>query len=459
MPQMMNWLHANVIYPSVVRARGEGRVFAALGETRRAERQSPEALRAAQDARLREIVAYAREHSPFYRERWPEFGARSLERPRELLATLPLVRKADVQARVGDLRAQPAPSRVMRKITGGSTGEAVTIYKDADAVGREMAASWMGYGWFGIEVGDRAARFWGSPHSMKRRLRFAAADFAMHRVRFSAFAFGDEDLERYWRRCLSFRPQWFYGYVSMLEEFARFVRRRGYDGRALELKAIVTTSEVLGDPQRRLLSEVFGTRVQNEYGCGEVGPIAYECPEGSLHVMSENLVVELLTPEGRPAGEGESGEIVVTDLNNRAMPLVRYGLADFGVWGAPCRCGRPFPVLDRVWGRQYDFVQGPDGRRYHGEFLMYAFEDLRGQGMAIRQFQVTQNAADRLDVAVVLGEGAGASGDAEQRIARELEGRMPGMQVAVQRVETIERAKSGKMRVIVNNWLRDGAAS
>lgn len=449
--QWARWAHGRLVYPAVVRLRGEASVFSGLEEVRQLEYGAPEILQRREEERLAEMLNHAQSDSPYYHRAWPGSRHISANDARARLAELPFITKQDLQDHVDDLRADPQPRRVMRKITGGSTGQAVTVYKDANAVGREMAASWLGYGWFGINRGDRAARFWGTPRTLKRRLRFAAADFAMHRIRFSAFAFDDADMEAYWVRCLHFRPQYFYGYVSMLVEFASFLERRGYNGRDLALTAIVTTSEVLASPQRALLQRVFGARVQNEYGCGEVGPIAYECERGSLHVMSQNVHVEVLKEDHSAADIGEAGEVVVTDLNNRAMPLVRYRLGDFAERGEPCSCGRAFPVLRRVWGRQYDFVMGPSGRRYHGEFLMYFFEDLRATGVDVRQFQVIQRGADRFDVKVVVPDAISAG--FEGQLATELSERLEGVRVDVQRVAEIERAPSGKMRIILNPWL------
>jgi phenylacetate-CoA ligase len=197
--------------------------------------------------------------------------------------------------------------------------------------------------------------------------------------------------------------------------------------------------------------------VQDEYGCGEVGPIAYQCEQGRLHVMSENLLVEVLTEKGELAGPGQTGEIVVTDLNNRAMPLIRYRLGDFAVVGRPCSCGRGFPVLENIRGRAYDFVERADGRRYHGEFFMYLFEDLRSHGLPIGQFQITQIARRALEILVVTPESASA--EVEARIGHQLGDRLPGMEVTVRRVESIPREASGKMRVIRSMVAKAGGTS
>ena len=445
---MQEWLAGRLLYPLAVWLRGESSVFAALRELQQVQWSSPGELAARQERRLIDILRYAHDHSPYYRDALRGLSTLRTENASAYLENVSLLTKHQLRTRDDALRAVPPPRRVRSKTTGGSTGQAVTVLKDGPAIAREMAASWLGYGWYGVHVGARGVRFWGSPHSMSRKLRFIAADLAMNRLRFSAFAFTDRDLEEYWQQCVRFQPRYLYGYVSMLDEFARFVQASGRDGASIGLRAVITTSEVLSDAQRQRLRDVFGVPVQNEYGCGEVGPIAYECEQQHLHVMSENIFVEVLTPENRRAGVGESGEIVVTDLNNRAMPLIRYALGDNAVWGDQCGCGRGFQVLQRIWGRAYDFVQTPSGRRFHGEFFMYYFEELRSQGEKIDGFQVVQRAPDHLLVRLVVpGE---TKEELDASIARELGRRLGDLEVSTVRVPVIERAPSGKMRLIIN---------
>jgi phenylacetate-CoA ligase len=165
-------------------------------------------------------------------------------------------------------------------------------------------------------------------------------------------------------------------------------------------------------------------------------------------VSAENLVVEVLKEDGTGCSPGESGEIVVTDLNNRAMPLIRYRLRDFAEVGGPCPCGRGLPALTRVWGRAYDLVSTPLGRRYHGEFFMYLFEDLRAAGLGVDQFQVVQEGVDDLEVRVV--QSKPVSPEQERMIESRLAGALDGMRVRISQVQRIEREASGKLRLIVN---------
>ena len=442
--RLPRWFFRDVVYRSAVSLRGEGDVFRRLHELEGLQYEDPSALIDRQRTHALRMLRYAREHSAWYRDRLDAVAA---DASLDSLLRAPLLSKADLQVHAALLRAFPQPPRISAKTTGGSTGRAVTVLKDRPSVAGEMAATWLGYGWFGIEPGDRAARFWGQPAHLRRRIRFAAADLAMNRIRFSAFAFSEADLDRYWRACLAFRPRYLYGYVSMLEAFARFVLATRRDGRGLGLVSVVTTSEALSEQQRQVIGEAFGAPVQNEYGCGEVGPVAYECPQGLLHIMTENVLVEVVRPDGSHAGPGESGEVVVTDLMNRAMPLIRYQLGDYATLGGECNCGRGFPTLSKVWGRAYDFVESADGRRYHGEFFLYLIEELRERGMEIHQFKVRQTTQDALEVLVVAPQDPDGVAAA---LGSGLASRLPGFSVAVLQVQEIARAASGKMQLIEN---------
>ena len=442
------------IYRGVTAAVGERSLYNSLGRLRTSQWLPADRLRQEQSTALWEILRHSVSTVPAYAtaEGILERGGPS---PLPVLASFPLLDKSEIQRDPQSYVSREAPSRVSRKTTGGSTGQAVTVLKGREATACERAAMWRSYEWYGVQIGDPAARFWGAPFATRNRWAVRLTDLAMHRIRFSAFAFGVQDLESYWERCRQFRPAYLHGYVSMLTEFAGFLESRGLDGRELPLKSVIATAEALSVPQRDLLERVFGAPVQVEYGCGEVGPIAYSCPEGSLHLMVENLVVEVLREDGTPAGVGESGEIVLTDLTNRAMPLIRYRVGDFGVPGEGCRCGRGLPVLREVWGRAYDFVEGPDGRRYHGEFFMYLFEDLRKEGLGVHQFKVEQ--VGPAELRVLLLQPGGVSGAQTSRLRQLLAQRLPTMETDISEVVTLPRAASGKMRVIENRWRQSRA--
>ncbi len=150
--------------------------------------------------------------------------------------------------------------------------------------------------------------------------------------------------------------------------FARYLQARGLTPHRPH--SIVTSAEVLEADERRLLEDVFGCPVFNRYGCREVSVVASECPAHSgLHIMAEGLFLEIEMPHG-PAAPGEMGAILVTDLLNHAMPLIRYRIGDMGAWASgTCPCGRGLPRLERVAGRVTDFLVGCDSRLVSGVYL------------------------------------------------------------------------------------------
>lgn len=440
---MKSWISRNFILWPATLAKGE-RIRPYLRQYRASQWFDGTRLARQQDDALHTILAHAASGSEFHRHRWTVPGALRIEGARDFLQRLPLMGKADLAERLTQIVVADRTRFATRKTTGGSTGQAVTLLKNPQALARERAATYRAYEWAGVEPGAPQARFWGVPHTRGRRFYYAVADIVANRHRFSAFDFDERSLESYYQGLVEFRPKFLYGYVSMLQQFAQFVHETGKQLPS-SVVSTITTSEVLTDGIRQELSTRLGVPVFNEYGCGEVGSIAHECERGRLHLMSENLIVEILDADGRPSREGE---LVVTDLYNFATPMIRYRVGDFGVWAqSPCECGRGLPSLERVYGRAYDFVRTPEGRMFHPEAVIYVFEMMKERGMPIRQFQVEQTELHKLVVRVVVRDGFDAA--AEQQITSLLrEYLRTQFQVEIERVPAIAREKSGKLRLV-----------
>lgn len=426
-------------------ANGEFGFSRRLRETSALEWASPDEGRSHTTAKLGQAIAYAVSNVPWYRSL--KGLVADTNDPWTALRSFPEISKATLQSSSGDLRSLVYRGRVIRKTTGGSTGQPVTVFKDPAAVSFERAASWSFYRSYGLEIGDKCVRFWGSPTTANRALRAQLADLASNRITLSAFGIGATELDAHWKRCVTAQAPFFYGYSSMLAAFADHLSSHDLDGTRTGVKVIVSTSEVLTDSYRMLLDRVFHATVRDEYGCGEFGPIAYECEAGLLHVAGNNVVAEVITPDGRNAEVGESGRLLITDLNNRAMPLIRFAIGDNAERGGPCTCGRSGETLRRVWGREYDFIELSDGRRYHGEFLMYLFEDLAGQGLVVNQFQVIQERDRSVEIRIV-GDGEEAYEKA-RRVEVEARKRLGGLDVSCVVVRSIERRASGKTSLII----------
>lgn len=442
------WIFEHVVYRGALATTGQYSLYDRKASLEEQQFWTGDRLGEYRNMRLREVLGTALRDVPFYRDLSSQIGSvhldgESLADPLQLLGRFPIVSKQTLRGSSNELRTEPFLGRTLSKTTGGSTGEPVTILKNAGAMAQERAAMWLAYGWFGVEIGDRCMRFWGVPRGSARRWTSRLGDIAMNRRRASSFSFSDKDLGEYWKTLRRFSPHYLHGYASMLVQMAVYGEKEGFGPPSADLKSIVATAEVLSDVDKSRLERVFGAPVQIEYGCGEVGPIAYSCEQGGLHQLQTNVHVEIVDDFGKPA---KSGRLVITDLHNTAMPLIRYDVGDLGSWGADCTCEKGFPLLEGVHGRAYDIVTSPDGSRFHGEFFMYMFEDIEREGGSVDQFQVAQTATSELTVRIVTS--SQDWGAQKRLVVDKFSERLPGFSVGVEKVEKIDRLPSGKMQVV-----------
>jgi phenylacetate-CoA ligase len=129
--------------------------------------------------------------------------------------------------------------------------------------------------------------------------------------------------------------------------------------RDTNLRLMVIGAEPHTDGQRRRIEALFGVSAFNSYGLSEMnGPgVAFECREqNGLHVWEDCFVIEVVNPQTlEPVPDGEEGELVMTTLDRRAMPLLRYRTRDLTrILPGPCPCGRSHRRLERIAGRTDD---------------------------------------------------------------------------------------------------------
>jgi phenylacetate-CoA ligase len=427
-------------YP-VTFSKGEPIAFL-MPRYRKSQWASAEELGEYQLEKLSEIVTYAYNNSQFYNSLYASAGFEPGKITNlDEFSLLPSISKTDLITSLDQMSHGGHKLFRSSKTTGGSTGQPVKLFKNPMALARERCATARSYEWAGIDIGEPQLRFWGVPHSKSGKLKAWLTDLAANRKRVSAFDLTYESLNRYYSEALRFRPGYMYGYVSVIEMFARHVVDNGLTPPP-SLRAVITTSEILSEQTRDFIASAFNVPVFNEYGCGEVGSIAHECEKGSMHVMSDNLYVEI-----EDDGTG-SGEIVVTDLFNYATPMIRYRLGDYAKLAqSHCECGRNFPVLESIHGRAYDVIQLPSGKRVHPEAVIYVFEAIQSETNAFDQFQVVQEDARRILVRII--PNAKWTDSIHKKLLNDLQRDISNdVEFEVRFVDEIKREPSGKLRLV-----------
>lgn len=399
---------------------------------------SPAALQEAQWQRFKAILTYTYEKIPFYRERYREAGVHPDDvRSTTDLVRLPTLTKDDIRRNFPDRLLNSAkklsPSRIGQ--TSGSTSESLFFVR-ADRNWRRS----LYYSIFLRTGGIRNLPIFTftTPHCTPASCSLRDEDRDRNRISRLLYRVpplrhlgGMIGLPAPTTNVLCAPDDYFAGLVETLSHFsacimiadpvylgalARYLKRTAPDqpGRKLpEVKAIITTYELLTGSLQDLLQEVFDCEVHIQYGASEIGDVSNECEHHRSHIRSDMVLVEAIR-DGRPAAPGEKGKAIITDLYNYNMPFIRYDIGDVITIGQNgCPCGRNNDTIESIGGRTFDLLalrdRGPTTPLEADEI----FRGLPG----IAAYRLVQEETDRFHVSVMKDADAEAF-DSAQLYAR-----------------------------------------
>jgi phenylacetate-CoA ligase len=211
---------------------------------------------------------------------------------------------------------------------------------------------------------------------------------------------------------------------------------------------VICGAEAVLEADRAMLARAFGSGIFETYGSRETMLMAAECEaHDGMHLSEENLVVELVK-DGREAAAGESGDVVVTDLHNFGMPMIRYVNGDLARFAGPgrCPCGRTLSKLEAVDGRRADMMIDKDGNVVPGIVFHVLFSDARVE--LVKQFQAIQ--AQNGAVVLKVVRGRDFADDAFQAVKRRFSTYLRGLPFTVEFHEAIApHSRSGKIQTVV----------
>ncbi|HET8650274.1 MAG TPA: AMP-binding protein [Gemmatimonadales bacterium] len=239
-----------------------------------------------------------------------------------------------------------------------------------------------------------------------------------------------------------FRPTAICGLPSALLDLADVLRLQR---RSLGRLQVFTGGEVLTRAARHALRTAFGGAVVDIYGTSETKEIAWECPAGRLHVNADVVHVEVLDRSGTPLPAGAEGDLIVTLLAGRAMPLIRYRTGDRGVLSpVACPCGRFTPVLQVVTGRESDVLHLGNGHRLSPYALTSALERIDG----LQRYQIFQTELTRLRIEAIPLPGLDCDA-ARHRICEAVQSEAPAeLDIHVEFTDRLPSPGSAKFRVV-----------
>lgn len=421
---------------------GTSSLLRLIHELEQTERWSADQLYDAQNELLARMLAFAQANVPFYREAFTRLtGSPDLRKPREVLASLPVIGRYELRAHGQALQSRHARSaHALKFTTSGSTGMPVTVAwnREANLLIAAIVARY--HRWWRSDPAARYAMLSAVPTDAQGRgvelqgMEWYPGQSA--RDGFAADAAQPVALNLDW--LLRKQPRYLMTYPSNARALLRRARDQGHS--LPWLSRIDTFGESAVEGLDALADEVCGAKVADRYSAREVGMIALQSPDGQgYRVQSESVLVEVLDESDLPVAEGDTGRVVVTSLHNIAMPLIRYEIGDYARLGPTPSSGMPHPILHAVHGRRRNMFRLPDGDRLWPRFNS---DDLATMA-PVRQFQLVQKSLSLLELTMVVDRVATAAEEAAlERLVRQ---RLKGdYHLAFRYVDDIARSASGK---------------
>ncbi|MGH8589515.1 MAG: phenylacetate--CoA ligase family protein [Gammaproteobacteria bacterium] len=410
---------------------------------KRAPHWSVHKLEAWSRARRTAIAAHAYAHVPYYRRLFDEHAIRPSEVGRaETWERIPLLEKEIIQANTDDFISRTAdPKRTMWVTTSGSTGMQLRILLDHNINAAAFALFWRAWGSGGYY-------HLGQHHAVMKSMFYEAGwryNRAIRALELSTARVGPENVRLFRDLILKYRPRFMRGYPSAMYLFSRVLREEGLD---LHIPMIITGSETLYDFQRLEIENVLGARVYNHYTHWERCASVLECEAGRMHAQLDYGFHEILGEDGLPVPPNVNGVVTVTTMHNLAMPLIRYRTGDIASWSSErCECGQSFPVINRIEGRQTDYLIAAEGTLISGTFAAEALTGLPH----LMYYQIVQEELGKIEVRIVKGNGY--QPESTHAVLTALQARVgPGIQIGVRfcGLEGLERNPVGKIRQCFN---------
>ncbi|WP_162918880.1 hypothetical protein [Taklimakanibacter deserti] len=378
------------------------------------------------------MLAHAATHSPYYRKlAW----AKSMRGgARVALKNIPVTRKSivrDETARFYIDDVPPSEGQVMTNLTSGSTGEPMALRQTVR--------------WLRIAQAElaRLVRGWG----YQSHLRAVRVDNPTSKHAPGTILEKSQKRGRLWmlhtvdtREAFEFVKETGASRLDAHPTMTLGILQHGADmGVRLPLKLVTTTSEIIPEHLRGLISTLPGCRLADKYATMETGVIAMQCPScGAYHPADGHLILEILDDSDRPVRPGKMGKVVVTALFNRAMPLIRYETGDYAIVAKNHQCRHSSSSLASIAGREKNLFKKPNGER-----IVPRLNPVPLVEFGLRHFKLVQRTLTEIEFQYVHKDPAAElSQERAQAIVEESMG--SGFKVICRKVSEMPRTAKGK---------------
>ena len=315
------------------------------------------------------IVEYAYHNSAFYKKHYDKVGFR----PGDIkdfsdFNKLPEISRDDIRESINNMLCSSIPANKRFKASsGGTTGTPLEFYRDWECINFRRGIDLAVFQYYGWHIGQWQGWLWGATkdliyrNTLKSRLIQKWGD----RTYFLDLSMLDiETSQKFAWYTNRYSPSIISAYPSIAAHLAERVEKGEID--KFHVPVITVTAEPLYEFQRQTIESNIADNVYQRYGSREIGTAAFECPEkNGMHIICDSVYIESLASNTNNSSNTNS--LIITDLVNKAMPLIRYRIGDLAdIDYKPCSCGLNLPKVTNVSGREVDLVWRKNGSAVAG---------------------------------------------------------------------------------------------
>jgi len=367
--KMIYWLGQNYRNPSLKMS---------LNFLKKSDNWSLKELEDYQLKKIKELVNFSFKNSSYYNAKLKEFGVS----PKDIktlsdIKKLPIITKQELITKNKEIHTDFKFEKVFKSVTSGSTGTSLEFLREETADSFNRASIYRGYSWYNVNPWEKNGYFWGFNFSFLKKIKTKFLDALQNRFR--VFSYDTKEFNSFVKKAQ--KAKYIHGYSSMIYQASKIINEKGLS-KPKGLKMIKGTSEKIFENYHDEVKKAFGLKIISEYGAAETGIIAFECPEGNMHINMEGVYVEEV-----------NNEIIVTNLQMQSFPIIRYKLGDYirvSKREKKCTCGREHLILDEVTGRVGGNVYGKQ-QVYPSLVFYYIFKNLMNIDGISLNYQIIQS--------------------------------------------------------------------
>lgn len=374
-----------------------GHLYSCKAVLEKTQWMKKEELQRLQMRKLRILLNHAYDNVPYYHDLLKKRSLRPTDfRSLEDLRKLPVLQRSQLRLKTDELTAKNVgKSELIPCKTSGTTATPVKFYRSRTEIPWGLAAQARGYDWAGFRTGSKLVyiRLF-APNDELARMKATLIRSLQRSKLLGGYDLSEKSLASFCTKNRNFKPDYILGAPCTTNILAAYLlENRQYKMRP---KAVFTYAETLLPHYRKTIEGAFQCKVYDVYSSTEIPHISSQCghSEGH-HVTDENVILEI-QKDDETTVPGEEGKVLLTNLNNFAMPFIRYDIGDSGKKLADdCPCGRELSMFSPI-GRNYEYFVHSDGTFTFFRDLQTVFEDL-----PIEDYQIVQEDHDEITMRIV----------------------------------------------------------